>query len=242
MGDYLPLLLSPTSSTPPSPPPSTSSHTFLTPLLQHYRSRLTTKRTFSEEEISLFARLCGDRNPLHRGRQSGGVSSSSSPSTSASSSNVLVPGLLTASLFPGLIGTAIPGSVYLSQSLRFGSPLQSGEEVAVEVEVVSKKVLPFNRLVSSSAPSSESSSSSFGLLTQVLRIGQQKQERSETSDRGGSGRGRDGETTTTTAVTEEDEIALPNSFVRAKLATRAWKEGGSVVVVEGEAEALWPVY
>jgi hypothetical protein len=216
-----------------------------------------TSRTFSEEEVSLFARLCGDSNPLHQGRQSSFSSSSTSTSSSSSassSSQVLVPGLLTASLFPGLVGTAVPGSVYLSQSLRFCSPLRSGERVDVEVSVLSKRVLPFSRVISSSG----SSSSSSGLMMQALMKQQQNQQKqqqqkkkSKESEQGGRGRERArGETstttttaTTTTATPEEnnERALLPPSFVRAKLETRA-RKGDGVVVVEGEAEALWPVY
>lgn len=261
MGDYFHflfvLLLGPRS------PPS--SHSPLINPLQlrtnknNHRSRLTTSRTFSEEEVSLFARLCGDSNPLHQGRQSSFSSSSTSTSSSSSASSfsqVLVPGLLTASLFPGLVGTAVPGSVYLSQSLRFRSPLRSGERVDVEVSVLSKRVLPFSRVISSSG----SSSSSSGLMMQALMKQQQNQQnqqqqkkKSTESEQGGRGRERAGgetsttSTTTTTATTtatpeENNERALlPPSFVRAKLETRA-RKGDGVVVVEGEAEALWPVY
>ena len=262
MGDYFHflfvLLLGPRS------PPS--SHSPLINPLQlrtnknNHRLRLTTSRTFSEEEVSLFARLCGDSNTLHQGRQSSFSSSSTSTSSSSSassSSQVIVPGLLTASLFPGLVGTAVPGSVYLSQSLRFCSPLRSGERVDVEVSVLSKRVLPFSRVISSSG----SSSSSSGLMMQALMKQQQNQQKqqqkqkkkSKESEQGGRGRERAGgetsttSTTTTTATTtatpEENNVRalLPPSFVRAKLETRA-RKGDGVVVVEGEAEALWPVY
>ena len=47
---------------------------------------------------------------------------------------------------------------------------------------------------------------------------------------------------TTTGENGKGAALLPTSFVRAKLGTRAWKSGSAVVIVEGEAEALWPVY
>ena len=211
------------------------------------RSRLTTSKTFSEEEVSLFARLCGDSNPLHQGkrRQQSGSSTSSSSSYSSSASQVLVPGLLTASLFPGLIGTAVPRSVYLSQSLRFSAPLRAGERVEVEVAVASKKVLPFGRVASSSS----NSSSSSGLLLQMLQLQRQQQKKQGgEGERGGRGEEEEAsakKTTraaTTTGENGKGAALLPTSFVRAKLGTRAWKSGSAVVIVEGEAEALWPVY
>lgn len=57
------------------------------------------------------------------------------------------------------------------------------------------------------------------------------------------GRGSDEVATATKRKKKDDEKeALPTSFVRAKLETRAWRGDSSVVVVQGEAEALWPVY
>ena len=242
-------LLSPSTRFPapskssPTGTPSSNPH--------HHRSRLKTSKAFSEEEISLFARLCGDGNPLHQRRRRRKQSSlSSSPTSSlpssppSSSAAVLVPGLLTASLFPGLIGTAIPGSVYLTQSLQFSAPLRAGEEVEVEVSVVSKKVLPLSRVLSSSSSYSSSSSSarggkksSAGLMLQLLQQVQQEQ-----SEQGGGGGSEETVAATKEEEEEEGKKALPTSFVRAKLETRAWRGDSSIVVVEGEAEALWPVY
>jgi len=131
--------------------------------------------------------------------------------------------------------------VYLSQSLRFSAPLKSGEEVEARVEVLSKKVLPFRRVASSSS----SGSSASGLL-ELLQM-----ERKSERRRGGGGEGGGDEeesSTTTTKKSENPETpppppqTLPTSFVRAKLSTRAWKSGKLTLVVEGEAEALWPVY
>ena len=251
---FLFVSLNPTSSLPRLTSKPTLSSAPFPSKTNTTRSRLTTSKTFSEEEVSLFARLCGDGNPLHQGgRQLSGFSTSSSCSSSApspsSSSQVLVPGLLTASLFPGLIGTAVPGSVYLSQSLRFSAPLLAGEEVEVEVAGVSKWFLPFGRVFSSSSssPSRSSSSSSSGLLLQMLQMQQKQQKQSREGERrGGAGGGGEGVVSTKktreAAATGENGETLPTSFVRAKLGTRAWKSGSVVVVVEGEAEALWPVY
>ena len=37
-------------------------------------------------------------------------------------SGTIVPGILLASLFPAIIGSAIPGAIYASQSVKFRSP------------------------------------------------------------------------------------------------------------------------
>jgi len=80
---------------------------------------LSTTRAFSQADIAAFTRLTGDGNPIHHSR---------TPS--------LVPGLLTASLFPALVGTACPGAVYARQSLRFvGGGVRVGEAVRAVVRV-----------------------------------------------------------------------------------------------------------
>ena len=77
----------------------------------------TCARTFTAEEVAAFARLSGDANPLHRGPRA------------------VVPGLLLGSLFPGLVGSAFPGALYLSQRLSFRRPVLVGEPVAARVTV-----------------------------------------------------------------------------------------------------------
>ena len=74
-------------------------------------------RAFGAEEVAAFVRLSGDANPLHRGP------------------GAVVPGLLLGALFPGLVGTACPGAVYLSQSLSFRRPVRVGEQVTARVTV-----------------------------------------------------------------------------------------------------------
>jgi hypothetical protein len=73
--------------------------------------RLT--RAFSQEEVDTFVRLTGDANPLH----------SSAAAGPAGAPPPLVPGLLTGSLFAAIVGTHLPGALYLSQTLRFAAPL-----------------------------------------------------------------------------------------------------------------------
>ena len=90
---------------PPPPPPPRPGDAF------------SCARAFTEEEVAAFARLSGDANPLHRGPRA------------------VVPGLLLGSLFPGLVGSAFPGALYLSQRLSFRRPVLVGEPVAASVTV-----------------------------------------------------------------------------------------------------------
>lgn len=54
----------------------------------------------------------------------------------------MLPGLLTASLFPGLVGTAAPGSVYASQTLRFIAPAPINVPVTATAVVEAVAPLP----------------------------------------------------------------------------------------------------
>jgi acyl dehydratase len=100
-------------------------------LLTHKKNRdeLSTTRTFSPADVAAFTRLTGDANPLHHdhhtGEASGGGGRPPPP----------VPGLLTASLFPALVGSAWPGAVYARQTLRFSDRLGVGDAVAAAVRV-----------------------------------------------------------------------------------------------------------
>ena len=75
--------------------------------------------------MAAFTGLTGDVNPIHH--QKGSPSPPLPPP--------LVPGLLTASLFPALVGTAWPGALYARQALRFLGPLRVGEGVRASVVV-----------------------------------------------------------------------------------------------------------
>ena len=81
-------------------------------------SSFATTRTFSEADVAQFVRLTGDSNPLH-----------------APGDQAIVPGVLAASLFPALIGSKVPGVLYLKQSLAFRSPLSVGAVARATVTV-----------------------------------------------------------------------------------------------------------
>ena len=84
------------------------------------------QRTFTEADVTAFAALTRDDNPLH--------SDDSFASGHAFGSRV-VHGMLYASMFSAIIGQRTPGAVYLSQSLSFRQPVFLGDQVTAEVEV-----------------------------------------------------------------------------------------------------------
>lgn len=76
--------------------------------------------TFTEENIVDFARLAVDENPIHFGQ------------------NPIVPGMLTGSIFSGMIAQQWPGAIYLSQSLNFRAPVKPYELLQVTLKCVSQ--------------------------------------------------------------------------------------------------------
>ncbi|MDR7503145.1 MAG: MaoC family dehydratase [Armatimonadota bacterium] len=78
--------------------------------------------------VRAFLEATGDENPLH-----------SDPAFAAATrfGGVVVPGMLTGSLISAVIGTRLPGpgTVYVSQDLRFRRPVALGDVVTARVEV-----------------------------------------------------------------------------------------------------------
>ncbi|MGH2499710.1 MAG: MaoC family dehydratase [Candidatus Limnocylindria bacterium] len=94
------------------------------------RARRTMRVT--DEHIELFARLTGDRNPLHfddgfaaRTRFGGRVAQGG-----------ITAGILNAIVAQDLPG---PGSVFMTQDLRYLAPVRPGDEITGEVEVLSAR-------------------------------------------------------------------------------------------------------
>lgn len=96
------------------------------------------KRTFSQEDVRLFAELSLDTNPLH---------TDADFAKATQFGQLIVPGFLTASLFSAIIGTKFPGfgSIYLNQNMVFRKPVFPEQEVTAVVSV--KELFPEKRRV-----------------------------------------------------------------------------------------------
>ncbi|KAI5666335.1 hypothetical protein M9H77_16188 [Catharanthus roseus] len=70
-------------------------------------------------------RLTLDFNPLHF---------DSKCAKDAGFTDPLVPGMLVASFFPGVVASYFPGAVYVSESLHFKNPVYIGEEINAEIQ------------------------------------------------------------------------------------------------------------
>ncbi len=82
----------------------------------------------SDDEIAAFARATGDTNPLHTDRAFAAGTPFATP---------IAPGIFTAGLISAVIGTRLPGpgSVYLSQTLKFLRPVYAGDTLTARAEV-----------------------------------------------------------------------------------------------------------
>jgi acyl dehydratase len=102
--------------------------------------RATWTRTFSAEDVELFARISGDVNPLHF-----------DPEFAARTRvrRLVVQGGLTTGLFNALVAMELPGpgSVFLQQSWEYPAPVYIGDTVVAEAEVVEARAdKPITRL------------------------------------------------------------------------------------------------
>ncbi|MBI5905836.1 MAG: MaoC family dehydratase [Deltaproteobacteria bacterium] len=96
-------------------------------------------KTFSEEDVFLFAGISGDRNPIHVDKEF---------AAKTRFKERIVHGLLTAGTISAAIGMKLPGPgcLYLSQTFEFKGPVRIGDEITARVEiveVVSEKRLRF---------------------------------------------------------------------------------------------------
>jgi acyl dehydratase len=103
-------------------------------------SRATWTRTFTADDVEAFARLSGDRNPLHFDE------------TFAARTRVgglVVQGGLTTGLFNALVAMELPGpgSVFLHQEWDYPAPVPIGDTVTAEAEVLEARTdKPITRL------------------------------------------------------------------------------------------------
>ena len=90
-------------------------------------------RTVTEEDIRHFADATGDRNPVHFDELAGKHSIFGSR---------VAHGMLSAGFISAAIATDLPGpgTVYLSQSLRFLHPVRVGDVIVARVEITAINV------------------------------------------------------------------------------------------------------
>jgi 3-hydroxybutyryl-CoA dehydratase len=87
-------------------------------------------RKITSEDISAFAEVSGDTNPVHL---------DDAYAAGTMFKKRIAHGLLTASLFSTVLGTKLPGPgcIYLSQSMKFRAPVYIGDEVVATLRVMS---------------------------------------------------------------------------------------------------------
>jgi 3-hydroxybutyryl-CoA dehydratase len=85
-------------------------------------------KTVTEADIVLFAAVTGDTNPMHLDAEYAATSIFGER---------IAHGMLAAGLITKVLGTQLPGpgTIYMSQSLRFRAPVRIGETVTAVVEV-----------------------------------------------------------------------------------------------------------
>ena len=89
-------------------------------------------KLIEEQDIQLFAAVSGDVNPLHLDPDF----AASTPFGERIAHGMLTGAIISAALAMELPG---PGTIYLSQTLRFRSPVKIGDKVTVELEVTEKQ-------------------------------------------------------------------------------------------------------
>ena len=92
-------------------------------------ARATWARTFTADEVEAFARISGDRNPLHFDAEF---------AATTRLGRLVVQGGLTTSLFNALVAMRLPGpgSVFLHQEWDYPAPVYVGDTVTAEAEVI----------------------------------------------------------------------------------------------------------
>lgn len=91
--------------------------------------RATRTKTISESDVYMFAGITGDFNPVH-------VDEVSARRTRFGGR--IAHGMLTAGLISAILAMELPGpgTIYLSQTLKFLAPVRIGDTVTAQVEVL----------------------------------------------------------------------------------------------------------
>lgn len=91
----------------------------------------TTERTLVEKDLILFAAVSGDVNPIHLDADYAAKTPFKQRIAHGAWSSSLVSATL-ATVMPG------PGTVYLSQSMKFMRPVSIGDQLKIQLEVAEK--------------------------------------------------------------------------------------------------------
>ena len=103
-------------------------------------STATWSRTFTAEDVESFARISGDRNPLHF---------DAAFAARTKLGRLVVQGGLTTGLFNALVAMRLPGpgSVFLHQEWDYPAPVFVGDTVTAHAEVIEARAdKPITRL------------------------------------------------------------------------------------------------
>ncbi|MBC8059838.1 MAG: MaoC family dehydratase [Clostridiaceae bacterium] len=97
------------------------------------------EKTISESDVYLYAGITGDLNPAHINQRE---------AESSIFKGRIAHGMLTAGLISAVLGMKLPGpgTIYLSQELKFLAPVRIGDTIKAEVEVI-EKIEEKNRIV-----------------------------------------------------------------------------------------------
>ena len=99
------------------------------------------QKTFSEADVTMFAGVSLDVNPIHM---------SESYAKDSLFGKRVVHGILTSGLISAVLGIKLPGpgTVYLGQELKFLAPVYLGDDITATVEIVElredKKIVKLN--------------------------------------------------------------------------------------------------
>jgi len=87
------------------------------------------KKFITEKDIELFGEITGDYNPAHFDDEY---------AKKTIFKKRIAHGMLVGSLFSKLLGLDLPGpgSIYVSQTLRFKRPVYFGDEITAEVKII----------------------------------------------------------------------------------------------------------
>jgi 3-hydroxybutyryl-CoA dehydratase len=88
----------------------------------------STGKTITEADILMFAAVSTDTNPVHLNAEF---------AATTVFGERIAHGMLSAGLISAVLGTQLPGpgTIYMSQSLRFRAPVKIGETVTATVEI-----------------------------------------------------------------------------------------------------------